>query len=60
MSTLADHPHVTQIRAVAPQDLTGDAVQRGHPLFGIVWVNAARLGGTPCFSMGSRASRRPR
>jgi uncharacterized protein (DUF433 family) len=30
--------------------LEGDLVQPGHPLFGIIWVNPERLGGTPCFA----------
>ena len=36
-------------RAVLPHDLEGDAIQPGHPLFGIVWVNPARMSGAPCF-----------
>ena len=35
--------------AVQPDDLRGDAIQPGHPLFGIVWVNPERMSGTPCF-----------
>lgn len=34
---------------VEPADLAGDLIGQGHPLFGIVWVNPERLGGTPCF-----------
>ena len=31
-------------------DLRGDLVQPGHPLFGLVWVNPQRMSGTPCFT----------
>jgi len=31
-------------------DLAGDLIQPGHPLFGIVWVNRERMSGTPCFA----------
>jgi len=34
----------------SPEDLAGDLVQPGHPLFGIVWVNPHRMSGTPCFT----------
>jgi uncharacterized protein (DUF433 family) len=27
----------------------GDLIQPGHPLFGIIWINPARVSGTPCF-----------
>jgi uncharacterized protein (DUF433 family) len=33
-----------------PEDIVGDLVQPGHPLFGIVWVNPQRMSGTPCFA----------
>jgi hypothetical protein len=29
-------------------DLAGDLVQPGHPLFGVVWVNRERTSGSPC------------
>jgi uncharacterized protein (DUF433 family) len=32
------------------EELDGDLVQPGHPLFGIVWINSKRMSGTPCFS----------
>jgi uncharacterized protein (DUF433 family) len=35
---------------LTPQDLEGDLIQPGHPLFGIVWVNPQRMSGTPCFA----------
>lgn len=36
-------------RPVLPEDLDGDAIQAGNPLFGIVWINPSRMSGTPCF-----------
>src|SRR3954471_2325372 len=44
-----DKPVVPE-RRLTPQDLEGDLVRPGHPLFGIVWVNPQRLGGAPCFA----------
>jgi uncharacterized protein (DUF433 family) len=44
-----DKPVVPE-RRLTPQDLEGDLVQPGHPLFGIVWVNPQRLSGAPCFA----------
>jgi uncharacterized protein (DUF433 family) len=41
------------IRPASPltaDDLAGDLIQPGHPLFGIVWVNRERMSGTPCFA----------
>jgi uncharacterized protein (DUF433 family) len=32
------------------EDLRGDLIQAGHPLFGIVWVNPERMSGAPCFA----------
>jgi|ERR1700722_6788310 len=32
------------------EDLEGDLIQPGHPLFGIIWINPERVSGTPCFS----------
>ena len=37
-------------KRLSPQALEGDLVQAGHPLFGIVWINPARLSGAPCFA----------
>lgn len=45
--------HETPIRPsipLTPEDLEGDAIQPGHPLFGIIWVNSDRLSGAPCFA----------
>ena len=35
---------------LAKDDLVGDVIQAGHPFFGIIWVNAERMSGTPCFA----------
>lgn len=32
------------------EDLEGDLIQPGHPLFGIVWINPQRMSGAPCFA----------
>ena len=36
-------------RHVSADDLRGDLVDRSSPLFGVVWANPERMGGTPCF-----------
>lgn len=36
-------------RPVTPEDLEGDLVLPGDPLFGIVWINPGRMSGAPCF-----------
>jgi uncharacterized protein (DUF433 family) len=36
-------------RPVPPEDLEGDAIRPGDPLFGAVWVNPQRMSGAPCF-----------
>jgi uncharacterized protein (DUF433 family) len=35
---------------LSEENLRGDLVQPGHPLFGVVWVNRERMSGTPCFA----------
>ncbi len=40
-------------RPVLPEDLEGDAIRPGNPLFGTVWINPNRMSGSPCF-YGSR------
>ncbi len=35
---------------LTPEDLEGDLIQPGHPLFGLVWINPERMSGAPCFS----------
>jgi len=37
-------------RPLTAEDLVGDLIQPGHPLFGIVWVNPERMSGEPCFA----------
>src|ERR1051326_2464020 len=32
------------------EDLRGDLIQPGHPLFGIIWINRERMSGAPCFA----------
>ena len=46
-------PPQYRVKTVAAEHLVGDKVPPGHPLFGLVWVNPARVSGTPCF-YGSR------
>jgi uncharacterized protein (DUF433 family) len=49
MSVIATHKVVKNVRPVDPQYLVGDKIQPGHPLFGLIWINPARVSGTPCF-----------
>ena len=37
------------VKPVPPDLLIGDRIQPAHPLFGLIWINPDRLGGTPCF-----------
>ena len=37
------------IEPIEPEHLVGDLIQHGHPLFGLIWINRARVSGTPCF-----------
>lgn len=39
-----------QPRTFSADDLRGDLVQPGNPLFGVIWVNPARMSGAPCFA----------
>ena len=36
-------------KPLTAEDLAGDLIQPGHPLFGIVWVNHDRMSGAPCY-----------
>jgi uncharacterized protein (DUF433 family) len=36
-------------RPLQPEDLEGDAIRPGDPLFGTVWINPERMSGAPCF-----------
>lgn len=49
MSTVADQPWARHIKPVSAEHLAGDQIQRGHPLFGLVWINRQRMSGAPCF-----------
>jgi len=40
---------IQHLKPVAPEELVGDKIQPGSPLFGIVWINRERVSGTPCF-----------
>ena len=53
MVVLASSPLVKHIAALSPEELHGDKIQPGHPLFGVVWINPGRVSGAPCF-YGSR------
>lgn len=48
MSSL-HRPTLQHIESLDPKLLEGDKIQPGHSLFGIVWINPARVSGTPCF-----------
>ena len=37
-------------RPLTAEDLAGDLIQAGHPLFGVIWVNRQRMSGAPCFA----------
>jgi uncharacterized protein (DUF433 family) len=37
------------VKPLAPENLIGDKIQPGHPLFGIIWINPGRVSGAPCF-----------
>ncbi len=50
MSQLAPPKRVQPAKALTPEDLAGDLIQPGHPLFGIIWINRERVSGAPCFS----------
>ena len=49
MSVTATPLLARHIEPVEPQLLIGDKIQPGHPLFGVVWINPARVSGAPCF-----------
>jgi uncharacterized protein (DUF433 family) len=40
---------VRHIDPIDPKLLVGDKIQPGHALFGLVWINPARVSGAPCF-----------
>jgi uncharacterized protein (DUF433 family) len=45
---VAERPPNTP-RPVSQEDLQGDEVRPGSPLYGVVWANPERMSGTPCF-----------
>jgi len=49
MDRLAERPLIKNVTPVAPENLVGDLIQPGHPLFGLVWINRDRVSGAPCF-----------
>ena|SRR5260221_13802103 len=49
MLSLQAKPLIRHLKTVAPEQLVGDKIQPGHPLFGIVWINPERVSGAPCF-----------
>ena len=49
MSTATITRRVKHIRPLNPELLMGDRIPAGHPLFGLIWINAERLHGDPCF-----------
>jgi uncharacterized protein (DUF433 family) len=42
-------PILRNIQKLDTELLEGDKIQRGHPLFGLIWINPKRVSGTPCF-----------
>ena len=49
MVMVLQSPLVKQIQPLNSDLLLGDRIQRDHPLFGLIWINADRMSGTPCF-----------
>ena len=49
MDRLGKRPLITNVTSVASEQLTGDSIQAGHPLFGLIWISPERVSGTPCF-----------
>ena len=49
MITSLTPPKLKEIRPVEPRHLEGDKIQPGHLLFGLIWINRARVSGAPCF-----------
>src|SRR5207249_675604 len=43
MAQITERPLIKSIRPVASENLVGDLIQPGHPLFGLVWINRDRL-----------------
>jgi uncharacterized protein (DUF433 family) len=49
MLAIPNPPKLKEIPEIDPKYLEGDKIQPGHPLFGLIWINRARVSGTPCF-----------
>lgn len=49
MGKLAERTWIKNVTPVAPENLAGDLIQPGHPLFGLVWINRERVSSAPCF-----------
>jgi uncharacterized protein (DUF433 family) len=49
MVTLADPSPINSVEPVGSEDLVGDLIQPGDPLFGVIWINRERVSGAPCF-----------
>ena len=49
MAKLGERTLIKKVTPVAPENLVGDLIQSGHPLFGLVWINRERVSGAPCF-----------
>ncbi|HUB27380.1 MAG TPA: DUF433 domain-containing protein [Tepidisphaeraceae bacterium] len=49
MVQFTNQPPVKNVEPIDPKYLVGDKIQPGHPLFGLVWINPARVSGAPCF-----------
>ena len=50
MTRLAPNRFDPAEAALGPEELRGDQIQPGHPLFGTVWINRERMSGLPCFA----------
>ena len=50
MTQITSANPVLPSKPLTAEDIEGDLIQPGHPLFGIVWVNRERMSGTPCFA----------
>jgi len=49
MLSSLQRPVLQHIEKLDPKLLEGDKIQPDNPLFGLVWINPARVSGTPCF-----------
>jgi uncharacterized protein (DUF433 family) len=50
MASVAASKPVSPATPLSAEDIEGDLVQPGHPLYGIIWVNPERMSGAPCFA----------